>query len=236
MGVEGDIQLANQAAQDLLGLGRESLRGEPIGRFLPPLASLPQAESTGPSLRTMLECKARRRNGDIFPAHVWLSNFYTVSGSMLAAVVLDTSEELRDREELGFDQLMKSSRVLVRAIYRGCPERCAAIAVVHANLRRVPGIERNEDFQALGTLVEGLGKLVSTELRTASLKTPPSVNLREVFEEFKIIVEPSFAEVDAVLEWAIPASPSGRRRAPRTSAHLHEPGGQQPARAAARRE
>jgi len=204
MDVEGDIQRANHAAQDLLGFGREPLRGEPIGRFLPPLASLPQAESTGPSLRTMLECKARRRNGDIFPAHVWLSNFHTVSGSMLAAIVLDTSEDLRDREELGFDQLMKSSRILVRAVSHEIRNACAAIAVVHANLRRVPGIERNEDFQALGTLVEGLGKLVSTELRTASLKTPPSVNLREVFEEFKIIVEPSFAEVESVVDWAIP--------------------------------
>jgi signal transduction histidine kinase len=155
-------------------------------------------------LRTMLECKGRRKNGEIFPAHVWLSSYQSASGPMLAAIVLDTSEELRDRESLGFDQLMRSSRILVRAVSHEIRNICAAIAVVDANLRRVPGMEQNEDFQALGHLVEALGSLVSTELRTASQKAPVDVNLGEVLEEFRIIVEPSFAEDDSVVRWMIP--------------------------------
>jgi two-component system sensor kinase FixL len=200
----GQIMLANQAAHKMLGFGEDPLSGEPVGQYLPPLASVPQADSTGRILRTTLECKGRRRNGDVFPAHVWLSSFTTVSGPKLAAIVLDTSEELRDREAMGFDQLMRSSRILVRAVSHETRNLCAAIAVVHANLRRVPGIEHNEDFQALGTLVEGLGKLVSTELRSASRKTPAEVNLREVLEELRIIIEPSFAEEEALLRWSIP--------------------------------
>jgi signal transduction histidine kinase len=65
-------------------------------------------------------------------------------------------------------------------------------------------MEMNEDFQALGNLVEGLGRLVSTELRTASQKAPEDVHLGEVLEEFRIIIEPSFAEEDAVVRWMIP--------------------------------
>ena len=104
--------------------------------------------------------------------------------------------------------------------------------MVHANLRRVPGIEHNEDFQALGTLVEGLGRLVSTELRGVSQKTPAEVNLREVLEELRIIIEPSFAEEDSLLRWTIPgASAACLRRSPCIAAHIHEPGHQQPARA-----
>jgi len=135
---------------------------------------------------------------------VWLSSYATVSGPMLAAIMLDASEELRDREALGFDQLMRSSRVLIRAVSHEIRNICAAIAVVHANLRRVPGIEKYEDFQALGTLVEGLGQLVSSELRTASQKSPATIDLKELLEEFRIIVEPSFAEEEATLEWLIP--------------------------------
>jgi two-component system sensor kinase FixL len=201
---KGRIMLANQAAHNMLGFGQDPLCGEPVGQYLPPLASVPQADSAGRILRTTLECKGRRRNGEIFPAHIWLSSFTTVSGPMLAAIVLDTSEELRDREALGFDQLMRSSRILVRAVSHEIRNLCAAIAVLHTNLRRVPGIEHNEDFQALGTLVEGLGKLVATELRSASQKTPAEVNLREVLEELRIIIEPSFAEEEAVLRWMIP--------------------------------
>ncbi len=200
----GKIRLANYAAHEMLGFGQQPLVGEPIGSYLPPLASVPQAESSGRMLRTMLECKGRRKDGEVFPAHVWLSSYQSASGPMLAAIVLDTSEELRDRESLGFDQLMRSSRILVRAVSHEIRNICAAIAVVDANLRRVPGMEQNEDFQALGNLVEGLGRLVSTELRTASQKAPADVHLGEVLEEFRIIVEPSFAEDDAVVRWMVP--------------------------------
>ncbi len=203
MDIEGNIRLANQAALEMLGLSQESLSGEHVGRYLPLLASVPPADDTGRMFRTMLECKGRRKNGEVFPAHVWLSSYTTVSGPMLAAIVLDTSEELRDRESLGFDQLMRSSRILIRAVSHEIRNICAAIAVVHANLRRVPGIERYEDFQALGMLVEGLGKLVTSELRAASQKTPSSVNLHELIEEFRIIVEPPFAELEVALQWMI---------------------------------
>ncbi len=203
---EGKVVLANQAAHQMLGLGVETLVGEPVGRFLPPLATLPQVDSSGQILRTALECKGRRKSGDIFPAHVWLSTYSTVTGPMLAAIVLDTSEELRDREELGFDQIMKSSRILVRAVSHEVRNICAGIAVVHANLRRVPGIEANEDFQALGTLVEGLGKLVESELRGAAKRAPVSVDLREVLGELRIIMEPSFADEEASLRMSITGS------------------------------
>ncbi|HSW50248.1 MAG TPA: ATP-binding protein [Bryobacteraceae bacterium] len=198
--IGGNIRLANQAAHQMLGLPLDTLGGEHIGRYFPLLAGVPQADDSGRIFRTMLECKGRRRNGEVFPAHIWLSSYTTVSGPMLAAIVLDTSEELRDREALGFDQLMTSSRILIRAVSHEIRNICAAIAVVHANLRRVPGIERYEDFQALGTLVDGLGNLVASELRTASQKAPASVNLNELLEEFRIIVEPSFAEEETALE------------------------------------
>jgi PAS domain S-box-containing protein len=204
MDIEGSIRLANQAAHEMLRVSQDGLGGQHVGRYLPLLASVPQADATGRVFRTMLECKGRRANGEVFPAHVWLSSYATVSGPMLAAMVLDASEELRDREALGFDQLMSSSRILIRAVSHEIRNICAAIAVVHANLRRVPGIERYEDFQALGTLVEGLGKLVTSELRTASQNAPASVNLYDLIEEFRIIVEPSFAEEEAQVEWIVP--------------------------------
>jgi len=200
---EGRIALANQAAHQMLAFSEGKLAGERIGDFLPPLASAPQADGGGRILRTTLECKGRRRNGDVFPAHVWLSSYMTGAGPMLAAIVLDTSEELRDREALGFDQLMKSSRILVRAVSHEIRNICAAIAVVHANLKRLAGMEENEDFQALGRLVEGLGTLVSSELRTAASPLP-NVNLADVLEELRIVIEPSFAEDNATVRWMAP--------------------------------
>jgi PAS domain S-box-containing protein len=201
---EGKIQLANQAAHQLLASDQQPLGGEPVGSYLPLLTGVPQADRGGRILRTTLECKGRRRNGDVFPAHVWLSTFMTPSGPRLAAIIMDTSEELRDREELGFDRLMASSRILVRAVSHEIRNLCAAIAVVHANLSRTPGLAKNEDYLALGTLAEGLGRLVSTELKTGSQNRVATVNLREVLEELRIVIEPSFDEQEATVKWRIP--------------------------------
>lgn len=201
---EGNIRLANQAAHEMLRAGDKGLSGEPIKRFFAPLANIPLPENPERILRTTLECKGRRGNGEIFPAHVWISSCRAESGPMLAAVVVDTSEELRDRQAVGFDQLMRSSSILFRAVSHEIRNICAAIAVVHANLRRVPGLEENEDFKALGTLVEGLGRLASSELRQSLQRVGEQVNLHELLEELRIVIEPSFAEEDAVVRWMIP--------------------------------
>lgn len=201
---EGNIQLANQAAHEMLMSGGRSLTGEPIKRFFPPLAQVPLPDNQERILRTTLECRGWRCNGEVFPAHVWLASYRSQGGPMLAAVIVDTSEELRDRQAVGFDQLMRSSSILFRAVSHEIRNVCAAISVVYANLKRLPELESNEDFQALGTLVEGLGRLASSELRHSLQKTVEAVNLREVLEELRIVIEPSFADEDALVRWMIP--------------------------------
>jgi PAS domain S-box-containing protein len=200
----GHIQLANQAAHQVLGSEGQPLTGEPVGAFLPLLAGVPQPDGSGRVLRTTLECRGRRRDGEVFLAHIWLSTFLTSDGPRLAAIVFDTSEDLRDREELGLHRLMTSSRVLVRAVSHEIRNLCAGIAVVHANLRRVPGVAASEDFQALGTLVDGLGRLVSAELRPPSENSTASVDLREVLDELRIVIEPSLRDEEIAVRWKVP--------------------------------
>lgn len=203
--VDGDgiIRIANRAVHQVFGAEGEALTGQPIGAYLPVLAGVPQAEQSGRVLHTTLECRGRRKNGEVFLAHVWLSTYMTPGGPCLAAIVLDTSDDLRDREELGLQRLLSSSRVLVRAVSHEIRNLCAGIAVVHANLRRIPGITASEDFQALGTLVEGLGRLVSSDLRPATESGPASVDLREILDELRIIIEPALDEEEIKLRWKI---------------------------------
>ncbi len=201
---EGKIRLANQAAHQLLGCEGQPLVGEPVGNYLPALAGVPQPDSAGRIFRTTMECRGRRRSGEVFLAQVWLSTFSTPSGPILASIVLDASSDLRDREEVGLQRLMMSSRVLVRAVSHEIRNLCAAIAVVHANLRRIPAITGTEDYAALGTLVEGLGRLVSAELRPSSEGRLSEVDLHDVLDELRIIIEPSFRDDEIQLQWRIP--------------------------------
>ena len=200
----GKISLANDAARQVFAAEEQPLVGESVGRFLPCLADVSASHVGDGLLRTALECRGRRRNGEVFPAHIWLSTYDTASGPRMAAIVLDVSEELRDREELGLNRLMESSRILVRAVSHEIRNACAAIGVVHSNMRRFPGLAGNEDFKALGTLVEGLGQLVSTELRSSGQDGRSSVDLQDILAELRIIIEPSFTGEEMTVEWIIP--------------------------------
>ncbi len=151
----GEILLANQAAQQLLAPGASSLKGHTIGSYLPSLQTIVQTEPSR-AFRTTLQCKGQRCTGEVFLAGVWFSTYNTISGARLAAGVVDLSEDLRNREDLSLDHLLKSSRILVSAMAHEVRNLCGAAVVLHKNLSRVPDLEHNEDFQALSSLIQGV--------------------------------------------------------------------------------
>jgi signal transduction histidine kinase len=117
-------------------------------------------------------------------------------------MIVDTSEELRTREEVGLHQLLTGSRILVGAVSHEIRNVCGAIAVVHANLARGGALAGNQDFEALGTLIHGLEKIAAMELRqTANQAT--AVDLSSLMDELRIIMEPSLRENGIAVHWEI---------------------------------
>jgi len=203
LGADGEILLANRAAHQLLAFGADPLAGEPISKYLPALASVPRTRTGEQSFRTVMECRGRRRNGDIFLAYVWFSTYRTLSGPRLAAIILDGSEDLRDREELSLLRLQSSTRILMGAVAHEIRNLCGGIAVVHTNLAHVPGLAESPDFQALGTLVQALGKIAATELRPNAEEVLAGVDPCSVLDELRIIAESSIREIEATLSWEV---------------------------------
>lgn len=201
----GSVLLANDAAHQLLGVEKGKLRGQKIGQFFPALATVPSPHDA-PFFHTEMECRGRRYDGAVFLAHIWFSTYQTMSGPRLAAVVIDASEELRDRAEFNLQQVLTGSKVLVSALCHEIRNVCGAIAVVHSKLARDRLLAENEDFSALGTLVEGLEKMAGLELRQTTQRAPESTDVRSVLEELRIVIEPSFQESDMSLRWHIPES------------------------------
>ncbi len=200
---EGKVLLANEAAHQMLACDHQPLEGEPIGAYLPILSAALRSDGTAGFFRTALEARGRRRNGDIFLAHIWLSTYSTHSGPRLAAIILDASEELRDREESGLHQLLASSRILVGAVSHEIRNMCGAIAVVHTNLMHSAGISHSEDLKALGNLVEALRKIASAELRLPSDGAAAGIDLRPVLDDLRIVIEASFRESQTGIAWEI---------------------------------
>ncbi|MGI9102777.1 MAG: ATP-binding protein [Terriglobales bacterium] len=201
---EGKIAMSNEAARQIFGVAPGGLTGQPVASFLPLLERVQESQ---PRLvyRTAFECRGQRANGETFLAHVWLSTFSAGEGPGMAAIVLDSSEELRDREETGLRQLLAGSRIMVGAVSHEIRNFVGAIAVVHANLGRIPSLVGNADFRALGNLVEGLRAVASSSL-LMSTEPAEGVDLWSVLEDFRIIADPAARDAQCEVQYTVPAS------------------------------
>src|SRR3984885_11665162 len=217
---DGIVLLANEAAHRLFIIPAGTLAGRSIHEFLPSLVNVltpksarntDAANDKRPPFRTAMQCRGRRQNGEVFLADIWFSTYSTSAGSRLAAMVVDGSEDLRNREELSLHQLLAGSRILVGAVSHEIRNVCGAIAMAHANLAKsaalAVNLAQNKDFEALGNLILALEKIAAMDLRQMADQAC-SVDLPSLLEEYCIIVEPALQEQDIRLSVEIePALP-----------------------------
>ena len=203
VGPDGRIDMTNNAAKQMLGLGVEPARGESIGDYFPVLATLMKSKQTAPAPASMLEASGRRRNGEIFFAQMWLSVFKTAAGSRLTAVIADASEQLRDREELGLRQLLMNSRIIAGAVSHEIRNLSAAAEALHSRVGQSQGVAETDDFQALGKLIFALRRLSAAEIPTDAERALTGVDVSALFRELRIVVGSVSLEPGLELSWEI---------------------------------
>lgn len=94
----GFIELANDAATQLIAPREGCLVGHPIAAFLPDLHHAVRREA-GPQFRASMQCRGHRDNGDSFMADVWFSTYYNEGAApKLAAIIGEVSEETGDSQ------------------------------------------------------------------------------------------------------------------------------------------
>ncbi len=199
----GHILLANQAAQQLLAPNLSSLSGFSISPYLPTLQSVIQTQPSR-AFRTALQCRGQRSTGEVFLAGVWFSTYNTLSGPRLAAVVVDLSEDLRNREDLSLDHLLKSSRILVGAMAHEVRNLCGAAVILQKNLSRVPHLEHNEDFQALSSLIQSLERISDMSTKPSPSDVAATVEVTSLLDEVRVLIEGAYRESAIKIEWRTP--------------------------------
>jgi PAS domain S-box-containing protein len=205
MAADHSILRGNQAAHRLFGVPAGALAGRSIRRFVAALGRVSLAGDTPQTFRTEMQCRGTRDDGRVFLADVFFSTYKTDAGPRLAALVVDASEELRDREETSLEQLLAGSRILVGAVSHEVRNVCGAIGVVYENLGRNGGLAANKDFEALGSLVETLNKIASVELRQSRRHSEVcGIDLFEVLDDLRIVLEPHCQEAGIEVRWHIP--------------------------------
>ena len=197
----GRILLANDAAQRLLAASDGDLDGDLLSSYLPEVPAILGSNGSGAGSRVTLECRGRRRDGEVFLANACFSRYRTVSGPRLAAVVWDASDDLRDRSGMGLETVETTSRILFGAMLHEVRNLSGAAAAAHANLQRVHALDGNTDFRALGTLVQGLEKVASSELRITAHGHGAPIDLYPVLEDLRIVIQPLFEDSNMQIRW-----------------------------------
>jgi two-component system, LuxR family, sensor kinase FixL len=204
----GTVLAANLAANSMFALlETESLIGKSIADYVPVLADALRFKNAPEGFRTEAQCQSYRDDGEIFMAQVWFSSYRAAGETRLAAIVVDASEEMRDREEQGLRQLQTSNRIAAAALSHELRTLCGAIALTVSNLRERPDLAQDADFEGLAHLVKGLGKLANQDLQSRTGDAPDidEVPLRQL-DHLRILIEPEWREIDATVRWNIPKS------------------------------
>ena len=200
--VSGRIQMANEAAHRMLGVSGGELTGKEIYRYFPALTNVSNPGSWEQRLRAVMEARGQRDDGESFLADICFSTYRTTAGMRLAAMVLDTSENLRAHEVSGMQQILDGSRIAVSALSHEIRNVCGAIAAVHQNLKRDLSLAGNKDFEALGSLAIALEQLAKVNLRQPASQAS-EVDLTVLLDELKIVVGPSLEEENIESQWNI---------------------------------
>jgi signal transduction histidine kinase len=153
--------------------------------------------------RTTLQCRGQRSDGEAFLAGIWFSTYTSIAGPRLAAIIVDLSEDLRSREDLSLDHLLKNSRILMSAAAHEVRNLCAAVLVVQKNLSRLSELQHNEDFQALSMLIQSLEKISAMELQVSPTQNAGVVELTSVLDELRVLIESAYHESEMEIDWQI---------------------------------
>ena len=197
----GKIAMANTAACRLLGFEKDSPEGEPVEKYFPLLARLLRSKQAATLTRTMMEASGTRRNGETFFSQAWISSYSSSSGTRLTVVLSDVTEQIRDREESGLRQLMSNSRIVAGAVSHELRNLAAAAAVLHLNTSKTANLADNPDYQALGTVIDSMVKLASTELADAGGQILEGVDIADLLQEVRTITAPSLEEAGVASQW-----------------------------------
>jgi signal transduction histidine kinase len=202
----GMVLAANAAANSLFMIPPgETVQGRKIRHYLPVLADALRAEVTPAGLRTAAQCQGTRENGEVFLAHMWFSLYGTAEGHRLAAIVVDSSEEMRAREEEGLRQLLTGNRIMATALSHEVRNFCGVLERLCESLNRSHNLAQDQDFQAIVSLIEGLEKMASMKLQSKSQAVLEPVPLKEVLDNLRIVIEADWREIGGKVQWCLPA-------------------------------
>jgi C4-dicarboxylate-specific signal transduction histidine kinase len=134
---------------------------------------------------------------------MWFSAYNAPEGRRVAAIIVDSSEDLRDSEEQGLHHLFTGNRIATAAIAHEVRNVSESMAMLCEDLRQRHDLAHDEALRGLEHLVGGLEAIASFDLQAGSHKVA-AIPLQEILDHCRIIIEPAWREIEGVLRWDLP--------------------------------
>lgn len=199
-----EVLAANRAAHELLGYSYPNdLVGRSVADQIPVLTGALRVAPGKRQIRTSASSWATRANGETFPVATWFSTYGEGDDLRLAGILVDTSEEVREREHDNFRHMLDYNRLLAGAVSHEIRNMCSAIRVVTSNLGKKQGMSADADFSALASLVNSLSKIASFDLDQSKQHESGWISLNEVFGHLRVVIEPDWTDVGGEVAWDI---------------------------------
>lgn len=199
---KGIILAANRAAEVMLQV-KEPLDGQEIGKYVPLFHDALKLPSGIGEVSTSASAWARRTDGTLAPTTTWFSIYGEGSMRHLAAIVVDMSNEVREREHAQYEQIVNHDRILASAVSHEIRNLCSAIFVVASNMERSSAIALDPDFAALKNLAAGLRDLASVDLRKKTRTGLSAVRLQDIVKDVRVIIGQDWVEIGGEFNWHI---------------------------------
>ncbi len=203
----GTVLAANRGANVLFAVPQgETLEGRPIRDYVPVLSDALRLGPLVDGFRTHAQCTGRRANGEVFQADSWFSSYVAPEGLYLAAIVVDYSEEMRDREQQNLRQLLRAGRIATAAVAHEARNLSAGISLLCAHLGEKHDIGADKDLQSIRELAQGIERIAALDLSGGTGEAPSvrGTSLRQVLDRLRIVIEPEWSEIHATIRWDLP--------------------------------
>jgi two-component system sensor kinase FixL len=189
----GSLLVANHTAKQLLALPESSNQNAALGEiksYIPALVNfldLPPVDGGG---SVVVELPAWRSTGDQFLARFWIARCITGPEPITAVAFTDISEQVRDAELAGLDNLIAGSRIVLGAVSHEIRNLAAAIGVEARNIGRSGAAGAGP----LLTLAAGLEQLAASQLQTVRPRFDARADVVRVVNEAAVITAPEFLD------------------------------------------
>ncbi|MCW5979047.1 MAG: PAS domain-containing protein [Bryobacteraceae bacterium] len=205
----GKILMTNRAACDLLE--NSSPAGENLFSYLPTLAPVQASFANRRTARLQVEAAGKRKSGEAFLAHVWLTSYLHPAApdsdrveQRIAIAIWDASDDVLGHDLAQAENRSDTAGVLLATFSHEIHNLSDAAGVLISRIGAPPPA-READMATLRKVVQSLSEFTATGLKFGLRRNRTAIDLERALEHVHLTVSSMLQQSEIDVRWDVPA-------------------------------